>query len=288
MSLPIKKLYLDSRYRRHDSPSTSNCKFELKQAIHLPLNCIAYIDDIQIPHTWFNVSSTSNKLYVRIANIITGGHQATTSSDQIITMDPKNYTLALLAAELNTKLQSAYTSNTVACVANERRGTVSISVLSGKAIRIFSDEELRSELPGIPGGWMGNTTINYTNPETANDMLGITGVTTYTDAPNVFETGFVNLRPVHNIYVTSPNLGSFDTLGPRGEQNIIKKVPVSSDWGYVVFDSVVSEHDYIDVSKGYFKTIELVLRDARGNVIELNNGHWSLSIVFSMRKEQEI
>ena len=48
MSLPIKKLYLDSRYRRVDSQSTSNCKFELKQAVHLPLNCIAYVDDVQI------------------------------------------------------------------------------------------------------------------------------------------------------------------------------------------------------------------------------------------------
>ena len=93
---------------------------------------------------------------------------------------------------------------------------------------------------------------------------------------------------MYNIYITSPNLGSFDVLGPRGEQNIVKEVPVSSDWGYVIFDSVVSEHDYIDVSKGYFKTIELVLRDVRGNVIELNNGHWSLSIVFSMKKEQDI
>ena len=31
MSLPIEKVYLDSRYKRFDSVSNSNCKFELTQ-----------------------------------------------------------------------------------------------------------------------------------------------------------------------------------------------------------------------------------------------------------------
>ena len=285
MSLPIKKLYLDSRYRRNDSLSTSSCKFELKQQIHLPLNCIAYIDDIQIPHTWYNVSSTSNKLYVRLANIIPNGHEATIDTDKIIRLDTGNYSLADLAANLKMQIDAAYLI-IISCTANIRRGTISITAPSGKAIRIFSEEEIASDVPP----WMahGQNNPDRTNPQSANDMFGITGTTVYTDHPHAFETQFINLRPVHNIYVTSPNLGSFDTLGPRGEQNIIKKVPVSSDWGYVVFDSVVSEHDYIDVSNGFFKVIELVLRDSRGNVIDLNNGHWSLSIVFSMMKEKDI
>ena len=286
MSLPIKKLYLDSRYRRNDSLSTSSCKFELKQQIHLPLNCIAYIDDIQIPHTWYNVSNTTNKLYVRIAALNNSGYQqATGNTDKVITLDAANYGLDNLAANLKSKIDGAY-GIIISCTANVRRGTISITAPSGKAIRIFSEEEIASDVPP----WMahGQNNPDRTNPQSANDMFGITGTTVYTDHPHAFETQFINLRPVHNIYVTSPNLGSFDTLGPRGEQNIIKKVPVSSDWGYVVFDSVVSEHDYINVSKGFFKVIELVLRDSRGNVIDLNNGHWSLSIVFSMMKEKDI
>ena len=105
MSLPIKKLYLDSRYRRNDSLSTSSCKFELKQQIHLPLNCIAYIDDIQIPHTWYNVSNTTNKLYVRIAALNNSGYQqATGNTDKVITLDAANYGLDNLAASLKVKL----------------------------------------------------------------------------------------------------------------------------------------------------------------------------------------
>ena len=130
--------------------------------------------------------------------------------------------------------------------------------------------------------------INATNPLTMNDVIKVSGKTEYSQAGGTVETGFISLRSVHNIYITSPNLGSFDTLGPRGEQNIVKKVPVTSDFGYVIFDSVVSEHDYIDVSKGYFKTIEMTLRDVRGNVIDINKAHWSVSIVFSMMKEKDI
>ena len=108
-----------------------------------------------------------------------------------------------------------------------------------------------------------------------NDVFKVSGTTTMA---SIAETGSINLRHIHNIYITSPNLGSFDTLGPRGEQNIVKKVPVTSDWGYVIFDSVVAEHDYIDVSKGFYKLIEMTLRDVRGNVIDLHKAHWSMSI----------
>ena len=290
MSLPIKKVYLDSRYKRYDSISNSNCKFELKQPIHLPLKCVAYIDDIQIPHTWYNVSDTNNKLYVRSIN------PSYVQNDQIITMDSKNYTLALLASDLNTKLNAVFSSN-LSCTANERRGTISFVSATGYKHRIYSDEELRDGVHGHvftgPGlNWTYPTTANPfidgTNPLTMNDILKISGDTVFSQVGGTVETGFINLRAIHNIYITSPNLGAFDTLGPRGEQNIVKKIPVSADWGYVIFDSVVSEHDYIDVSKGYYKTIELVLRDVKGNVIDLNSSHWSLSIVFSMMKDKDI
>ena len=288
MSLPIKKIYLDSRYKRHDSLSNSNCKFDLRQPIHVPLNCVAYIDDIQIPNTWYNISNTNNKLYIRSVNA------SNTANDHIITMDAKNYTLTLLATELNTKLSAVF-GTALTCSENHRRGTISFVSSTNHTHRIFSDEELAdmtTTLIGDPNStdWNnGNSPyINATNPLTMNDVIKVSGKTEYSQTGGTVETGFISLRSAHNIYITSPNLGSFDTLGPRGEQNIVKKVPVTSDFGYVIFDSVVSEHDYIDVSKGYFKTIEMTLRDVRGNVIDINKAHWSASIVFSMMKEKDI
>ena len=58
---------------------------------------------------------------------------------------------------------------------------------------------------------------------------------------------------VHNVYLHCPNLGHFNSIGVRGENTIIKKVPVSSSFGYLVIDSVVAPHDKIDASRQLIK-----------------------------------
>ena len=57
-----------------------------------------------------------------------------------------------------------------------------------------------------------------------------------------------------------PNLGHFNSIGVRGENTIIKKVPVSSSFCYINIDSAVSPHDKIDVSRQIVKTIHITLR----------------------------
>ena len=44
-------------------------------------------------------------------------------------------------------------------------------------------------------------------------------------------------------------MGNFDTLGPRGQQTIMRKVPVTAGSGFVVNDRVVSKHDIFDCRK---------------------------------------
>jgi hypothetical protein len=70
-------------------------------------------------------------------------------------------------------------------------------------------------------------------------------------------------------------------MGPRGEANIIKKVPVSSDFGYMIIDSFTSPHDFLDCSRLTLGTIEFHLKDVKGNYVPLHGGHVSFSVVFS-------
>ena len=74
------------------------------------------------------------------------------------------------------------------------------------------------------------------------------------------ESGFIDLLNVHNVYLHCPNLGHFNSIGVRGENTIIKKVPVSSSFGYLIIDSVVAPHGRIDVSRQSIKTIQFSLR----------------------------
>ena len=67
--------------------------------------------------------------------------------------------------------------------------------------------------------------------------------------------------------------------------NVIKKIPVSADWGYMIIDRVVSQHDYLECGAQNLRTLEFNLRDAKGNHIPLHGENISFSIVFSTQLE---
>ena len=96
---------------------------------------------------------------------------------------------------------------------------------------------------------------------------------------STFETGFIDLLNVHNIYIHCGNIGNYNCIGVRGD-NPIKKVPVSSSFGYLILDSVVAPHDKIDVSRQSIKSMNFTLKNVHGNVINLHGAHISLSLIF--------
>ena len=67
------------------------------------------------------------------------------------------------------------------------------------------------------------------------------------DGFTTYESGFVDLPSVHsifiNIYIHNPNLGHDSSMGVKGESIIIKKVTVSSSFGYLTLGSAVAPHD---------------------------------------------
>ena len=67
MSLPIKKVYVNSRYKTPDSVSDSNFKFELPYVLTMPSNAIFYITDVCIPNLFKTISRSENdQIWVRI------------------------------------------------------------------------------------------------------------------------------------------------------------------------------------------------------------------------------
>ena len=96
--LPVKKIYIDSKFKRHDSVSSSNFKIELPYTLKLPDNTIFYVDDVCIPHKWYAVEAGVNdKLYVR--TILNGA-----DTDYILTLPAQNYTPASLQVALTVRL----------------------------------------------------------------------------------------------------------------------------------------------------------------------------------------
>ena len=107
-SLPIKKLYIDTRYRTADSVSTSNFKVELPITLYMPNNSVFYVADVCIEHSWYAVETGINdRLYILVD----------TTTYTTIQLTPKNYTGDTLATEIKAKLDALAIATAVWTVA---------------------------------------------------------------------------------------------------------------------------------------------------------------------------
>ena len=271
----IKKIYVDSRYKTSDSVSNSDFKFELKEQIDVPDNTVCYIDDISIPHSWYTVENYNNKLYIE------NTHSDFTLTAAVLTIPEGNYTATNLASTLQSVLQTTFPNENYTCVYNTARGTITITAI--RSFRIYTDEQV-VQLTNSIGvqfpGWVDQnnqpTTVDVNNLMSMNEILR----NSESKSPeNTFETGFIDLLNVHNIYIHCPNIGHYNCIGVRGENSIVKKVPVSSSFGYLILDSVVAPHDKIDVSRQTLKTMHFTLKNVHGNTINLHGAHCSLSLI---------
>ena len=124
--------------------------------------------------------------------------------------------------------------------------------------------------------------VYINNIQCINGVLRSTQMTHHqlSDYYTSYESGFLDLLSAHNIYLHCTNLGHVNSIGVRGEHNIIKNIHVSSSFCYLIIDSVVAPHDEMDVSRQLIKTIQFSLTDVYGNTINLHGANCSFSLVF--------
>ena len=69
MALPIKKIYIDSRFSTPDSISNSNFKIQLNRSVSLPKNTVFYTENFVCSHSFYTAETGINdSLYVKINN----------------------------------------------------------------------------------------------------------------------------------------------------------------------------------------------------------------------------
>ena len=276
-SLPIKKIYCDTKFKRRDSKSTSNFKIDLPQTLKLPDNCVCYIDDVSIPRTFYTVETGVNdKLYFRL-QLANGG----TYYDYIITLASKNYNGVQFAAEIQSKIQAVTGGAATSTSYDGQTKKMSVSV-ANMNINFFTDEELK-DLPNWGAGLGTGGIYDPKNTSCGNELL--TNVTALLATPTA--TFYLNLTPVRNIYMKSPNLSSFNTIGCNGESSIIKKIPVNAAPGEMITSFITSSTDFIPCNNLTLKTIEIQLQDVNGNEINLHNMNMSFSILFDVMNSDQ-
>ena len=273
MSLPVKKVYIDSRFRTSDSLSTSSFKFQLARNLYMPKNTVFYVEDVCIPNTWLTIEEGQNDSFY----ISMGG----ASTSFVLKLASGQYTATTLATAIQTQINNNGTlAGHITVSPNTAFNTITITSNSFD-FRLPTDDELLTYDNGVyPTG-----SYDPSNLQSCNDVLdNTTGRSPSYTSSKPYTSGFLQLTH-NNIYLSSPNLGTYTTLGARGESNILKKIPVTSGYGYLIVDQYTSNHDFLDCSEQTLSTLEFNIRDVEGNILNLHGYNVSFSIVFATHSE---
>ena len=273
--LPVKKIYVDSKYKTADSNSDSNFNFQLPQTCLMPDDTKFFISDVAIPHTWYTVNDFNSKLYLRTFD--GNGLQ----SDYILTLTKKTYNGATFATELSNKIQ---TLTSIAPTVSFNATTNQLSLYIGSLeFQFLTDKELQDPATLTAGNfaWVGGT-YDKDNLQSANGIISNTkdNSSAYINT-NPFNQQ-LNLQPIRNVYIHSTNLNNFNTIGARGEQTIIKKVPVNNNYSEMIFsDYNAGQMDALDCSKQTLRQLHFIITNVDGIEIPFHGNHVSFSIVFN-------
>lgn len=270
--LPVRRIYIDSRYKATTSASDSDFTYQLSKSSFFPNNSVFCIDEINIPYAWNTIElAVNDQLYLM--------WQATDIAPPVytvVTLTSNRYTGATLAAEIAIELNIAVSSvaNVWTAVYNSTSNTITVSSAAAAFFRILSDAELAK----LPSTAFPN--MNAYNFMSCNDILQIFPNTASGRTGVPITTGFLNLLNYQDLYITSSTLGNFDVMGVRGESSVIRKICVDAQWGYSIVDKLAGEIDWLDCSKQSLDTLDFQIRDVRGNIIPLHGAHLSFTLRF--------
>jgi hypothetical protein len=230
----------------------------------MPEDAGFYIDDVCIPHAWYTVNDNVNDQARFFAS--SDGLRSATVPEGI-------YNITNLAAAIAQAMNARMSDNFFESEAELKTNVIRISLRAAFADRnwrLATDSELKS--------------ANKTS-ELARSMNSlIKNFVSKGHNNQDFVSGYIDLVPIRNLYLSASGLGNFNTMTITGDRNIIKKIPVNASPGDLIFDQTVTGMYYLDCSRQTFSIISFQLKDIHGNVVDLHANHFSFSIVFPESK----
>ena len=136
----------------------------------------------------------------------------------------------------------------------------------------------------MPDLWNSNAPSNLITiqPQSANKVCGIMTADTITGSPNnpAQCPDVIDVQRHHCMYIHS-DIGNPDqTIGPRGETDIIRRVILDAPQNGLAIDRHTTAHDYVDVPAQPLKSMRFSLKGSDGNVVDLHGHDWSFSLIF--------
>jgi hypothetical protein len=200
--------------------------------------------------------------------------------DYLVRLEPKTYDIYTLSAALEKVMNVATNAVRVdafSVTPDANAGTITLGVDGTTTFTIYNDNDLSTRVNGL---WDGDF-YSPQNPMSINTVLRINGraLSVY-NANRFYVTGFVDLQPLHSLYLASNRLSTYSNLGPASQRNILKKILISTDFGEVNTSMGAWHDDKVNVGGLNLKLLDFQLRDAYGNIIDLNGAHITFSLLF--------
>jgi hypothetical protein len=238
------QIFLNSAYSTQDYNTTmkSNMLFQLEDIINVPSNidCYIQINTFKFFNTFYNVTTRNNVFYF---------------NDTSVTIQPGNYTIAILVSALNELLLSY----SIYLIYDSL--TFKISIVSVSEISLTLGANHCYSLLGI-------------NTDRIIDTLHVSD-------------HLVNLGGVQNLYITFPNI-RIKSNGVRGSglNNVLESininVPIGSSESYANTHSTKFK-----VNENSISSININIYDETLKLVDFNNSNWylSLSVIFSYKNQ---
>ena len=300
--LPVKKIYIDSKNRTADSASSTNFKIDLVESLTMPEDCVFQVADVIVPHTWYLISNArDHNLYLREYRDLVVENNSVTRN-HVLEIPEGNYTGESLASAIQQAFKKIEgdpqdSSKTI------YKYTVNWDPVQ-ESIQIIPDASANViQSNGNYNGFeiLTDATRGYPNQITQlNDLLGNFGASVKHARTDLGQPGLevtpivdnwyiskrIDFLRIKFVYIKSPNLGTFKTLGSFGERTIIKKVPVTAPQGELIIDDTRSGFDILDCSRQTLRKLEFQLTDERGNTLDLHTHDVSFSLIFSLHTKE--
>jgi hypothetical protein len=130
---PITKVYIDSQFRSDSNTQAGKFRFELAEQITTEDPCHVAVSDISIPHSFYNVSTHADKLYIRMR---TSSNIPVSFVDHTVSLAHGNYSASQLAQLVSQALTNLDTP-TYSCTFSATTNLFAIQEARGNGFQLF-------------------------------------------------------------------------------------------------------------------------------------------------------
>jgi hypothetical protein len=228
------------------SNMTSDCLFYLP-VIHVPKSKKVSVTVLhaQIPSAYYNINSSNDQLTYTI--------NTTSLLKKTVYLAHSNYNITSLITHIKTLIEADFN---IIYSSSSNKLTISHGLYE----------------------------FELNNESTCFELLGFSHVNHLSTTKILISDNVVNLFTVRTLQIASDNfiLNNIDSFNPNNS-NILASIPVTSSYNSIIsYSNIHNVHSEINNTRN-LTNLHLKITDQDGNTIDLNNSHWSLTLMLTIK-----